>query len=219
VKEPTAGELKENVLKPMLAQAANFDDCCQLLLKGYYTIKRLQRSAEVSIRDLKSLTARFKWLATNNQNTDIKSLVFQACVHEFYHGIREPGLRDTLINALQTSLEVKSQPTVAENIIDYQGFIATPGFQTIINIIEENLLLSEQSQTSHIDYKQGIILEGPSGIGKSTITRKNSREKRLSKCSRQSKCGEEILPINSRHRGCGRHAVASLSSGCESHIR
>jgi hypothetical protein len=169
---PDDAFLKTNILEPRLQQHKGFAD---KLLTAYHLIQQHNPLGTYSIRDLENLAGRF--ICLNDGKTGAHQALLQACIGEFAGMIQDRQKRQTFVNELIEKLEIvpassSRTPSPIIKITDKISTTREKGY--LVEAIKQNLKLREQiivqaDQNMSSYYKHGMLTEGDSGIGKSTL--------------------------------------------------
>lgn len=161
----------ETILKPK-----KLEKYSKALLDAYDLIQKYNPHFAYSHRDLENVAKRLIVLAKE------KSGVLEACIEEFALTIQDPKVRQAFILELADTLQVDNLiergPAILTLEIPNRNsktnnkpiYIPTSKFP-IVRAIENHLKVRQQALESKSPgfYKQGIMLEGNAGLGKSTL--------------------------------------------------
>ncbi|MBX9587005.1 MAG: hypothetical protein K2X50_07075 [Gammaproteobacteria bacterium] len=158
--------LRKNIIDTELLELNLMQDAAnhvaEKLLWSFYHVKNYEPHCEISLRDLRSLVQRF--IVAYKANGNILESVKRAQWHEFGLMIRDLQQRE----AYQKAVEWKNQNEQLQ--IKEVGNLFIPSTKLpLVEIIEEDLAVCALAAKKKCTYRRGILLEGPSGIGKSSL--------------------------------------------------
>lgn len=134
----------------------------QQLLWVFNHITDFQPLLALSLRDMKSLLQRFA-LLYQRENNVVKALQ-STCDHEFTLGFTDNQQRQGYLAALNIAPTTHSEPVRKYGDL----FIPAEKFQ-LIDTIAEDLAICDAAAKDNKSYRYGILLEGCSGVGKSSF--------------------------------------------------
>jgi hypothetical protein len=139
----------------------------QHLLWAFYHIKAYSPHLEFSLRDIKSLMQRFALLY--RQNPNIEEVMWQTGIDEFSATIQNPEVRQAFIRELSQNIFTAPPAIKPEKSVRAMADIIVPATkQYIVEAIEQDLLMCQQAANGGY-YRRGVLLEGGSGVGKSSL--------------------------------------------------
>lgn len=172
-KLPDDHELQETILNPILKkELAHFS---APLLKVFHLIGECNPLHDYSQRDLKSVAERLVHvLQTKKQNEEATQLFLQTCITEFASSMQNKANRDHFIARLHHLFPqipvVKAHPASFFELKHRDTLLSLPQEKSyVVDKIVQDLHLSRNAIRSGRYYKQGILLEGAAGAGKSTL--------------------------------------------------
>jgi hypothetical protein len=175
--------LNINPLKPELRTEksdADVKKSYQFLLEAFHLAEALLPKNALSIRDLQNLRARWIYkVQNNNQHLPITTLALVTCLHEWQHRFNHvekvAELKDKLTQ-LALKFEISVPPTALETVRELKGtgnFYTSNQHLQLMNVIVEDMELASKDIEKTIDgaplAKRGVVLHGPSGIGKTQM--------------------------------------------------
>ncbi len=140
------------------------------IIEAYHLFEKSNPFFEMSIRDIENLALRFMFLA--QQMPDTKLALLKACMGEFSPSIKDTLSRKVFVNQLEIKLGVSCSNHIVQALIK-----VTPNFsiplekQYLIDALDQDLLMRESALQNKLcpKFKKGILTEGDSGLGKSTL--------------------------------------------------
>lgn len=179
-KKPSDPYLETILLKGLLEPENLFNpEYCKKLFAAYKLIQEHNPSFVYSIRDLENLSQRFITLAKLNPHEQIDKVLWQACMGEFAGAIFDVEQRQVFKTQLSQTLgyaEKLEDQQKMDGMVQLSPTYFLPAEKTyILNGIEQDLLLRNR-MISHAEqvkkeiyYKQGVLIEGDPGVGKSRM--------------------------------------------------
>lgn len=160
-------EFLEPSLKKLALSARDAAFISKHLLWAFHHIKDFNPYIQLSLRNVISLMQRFESLYDDNR--DIKTLVYETCCLEFASEISQTDLRIDFMETIQDKLAIKSKDKDEdERIIEINSFHLPVGKRYVLDALQHDLTMCEQNAASG-KYRRAILLEGHSGLGKSTL--------------------------------------------------
>lgn len=158
--------LRKNIIEPELLglnfTAEENSRIADKLLWSFYHVKDYEPHCEISLRDLRSLAQRFVVAKKLSDNVD--EAVKRAQWHEFGFMIRDEQQRKAYQKAIEYTPVIKSLSVISV------GNLWIPSTKYVhIEILEEDLAICAMATEKNRAYRRGILMEGPSGIGKSSL--------------------------------------------------
>ncbi|MBA3661873.1 MAG: AAA family ATPase [Gammaproteobacteria bacterium] len=170
----------ENIILKNLLSKHTFDNqvfIIKTMHMAYQLIETYVPTYKFSIRDLENLAKRFLALSHAYPQTEQNTLLFQACRGEFEGMIYNQVARLNFVNQLAAHLNL-AQPARPSPLIKLTDKVTIAEEHVYLyDAIQQDLLLRNEAIAENKDaaahsygyYKQGILLEGDSGLGKSTL--------------------------------------------------
>ncbi len=163
---PRTEWLRENIVEVEL-QASEFsteekNQISEKLLWAFFNIKEYEPHCEISLRDLRSLVQRF--LVVYQLTHNIEESVRKSQWHEFGFLIRDVKKRQQYKEVINLGYEADVLS------IEKVGNLYIPSTKySLVEIIREDLAMCDDAAVRDFAYRRGLLLEGPSGIGKSSL--------------------------------------------------
>jgi hypothetical protein len=155
-----------------------------VLIQIYHFVKSLDPQLLLTLRDLNNFTYRFAWIFNTQKNPLlIQQYLHQAALGEFSGRFSDPEIRQQFITQLQPNFLREagfSPPTQSTiGILELTPHYKLPSTKAyLLDTIQQSFLLRQYTMSSpetHTEksslFKMGILLEGDSGTGKSTLFR------------------------------------------------
>ena len=168
---PLESWIKENFilkeLRDLKIHPDKHDIVSSQLLWAFYHINDYNPHLEISLRDINSLLRRFALLTLSiNQPEEAAR---QTCLSEFAAAIPNIAKRRQFIDAVN-EMAMTTQPVTASEkpVRVIQDLVIPATKQYIVDAIEQDLLISKHAGKDTA-YRRGILLEGGSGVGKSSL--------------------------------------------------
>lgn len=195
VKSWNTQSILDRVLKPLcqehkgyMQDPDNHARILEQLLQVYQGLQKLNILQELSIRDAQSLSLR--WLKRLEQGEAPQTAALKACLSEWGH-LSPPGSSaDKAFQALLVKVGLGSQEEIQAAALStstppelktvMEGLktriLLSPARESLLAWVYENLQLSDQDRKRETKdkaplIKSGLSIEGPSGVGKSTLMR------------------------------------------------
>ncbi len=168
--KPDDDALEKIILKNVLSPELFIPENVKGLIAAYHLIETCNPFFEFSIRDVENLALRFTCLA--QQMDDKKLALLTACVGEFSPSIKDMQERANFINQLELTLGTKLPSESAQPLVKITPYFTIPREKKyIIDALEQDLWMRELSFENKLssNFKKGVIVEGDSGLGKSTL--------------------------------------------------
>ncbi len=140
----------------------------QQFMWAFHHIKEYNPYIELSLRNIISMLNTFEHLYT--PHSDIKQLIYDVCRLEFASEIQKPASRSEFLNTMQMRLRLLPGKDKQEMnaIIEVGGLTLPIEKKYIIEAMQHDLAMCEaNASTGH--YRRGVLLEGDSGLGKSSL--------------------------------------------------
>lgn len=172
-KMPDPEFIEKNILNKILP--THLQSYNKMLLTAYQLAVKSNPTFVYSNRDLESLAQRLCLMANDSKN-DIRENILNACYIEFSGSFYPLDKRTKFISELSQALNI-SAPLHSESIhlpstnnSDKKLFIPKEKFYCV-QAIRQDLALRQKALEAkeEMSYKQGILIEGGPGIGKSTL--------------------------------------------------
>ncbi len=164
---PLDAWIQEQIIAPILQPLALSVEFNQKvgteLLWAFNHIKDFNPLIEVSLRDVKALAQRFVLHYRRSQEPE--AAIRLACSQEFSPGISDAVSRDSFNQKLGMPAAKQDSLTV----IDYQGLLIPSSKMHLIATIEDDFQICEQAVKDGMPYRYGVLLEGGSAAGKTSI--------------------------------------------------
>ncbi len=149
-------------IKPVLTELKIPDHkMSENLLWAFHHVKDYYPHFVISLRDMENLVNRLKYISDSEK--DINTLVFKACCFEFACGIPDLKSRKQFIEALRSQIKPKpdkDKEDAADHVIQIGDISIPESKKFILEVLEQDLLCGS---------RKGILLEGNSGVGKSSL--------------------------------------------------
>ncbi|MEO8965377.1 MAG: hypothetical protein ABI370_11985, partial [Gammaproteobacteria bacterium] len=171
VKIPDDNYLENVVLKNILESKKLFSpNVAKQLLFAYHKVQSYNTFLPLSIRDLENLAQRFVFAAQQSSMPDINSILLSACLTEFAGVINNNTERqhfsgEITLNIMGKLTKPVARPAVTELL---PGRYITRQKEYLTTAIEQDLLMRGSAKGY---LKQAVLLEGDSGLGKSSLFR------------------------------------------------
>jgi hypothetical protein len=143
------------------------------LVKAFLKVLQINPRGIYSLRDLEDCARRFQLMQSQLKGKPLAKIFFLTCQATFVYGITEPAARKSFLTWLvQMTGNDYSQPV--DSLIPLSlnnDRIRVPGeYLPFLNAISLMFILRKQAirEGRMGGYKQGLLIEGPPGIGKST---------------------------------------------------
>jgi hypothetical protein len=164
---PSDQWLKTNIMMPILNQQ-NFSQTDSeaienRLLWAFHNIHRYSAHFKASIRDLRSLAQRF--IVILEKNHDLNKSLCDAIWYEFGYQIQDLTKRSSF-------QQVLGIPSIVENPIRLirVGHLYIPEAKYCwVEMINQDLDICAHASAQGQSFRRGILIEGPSGVGKSSL--------------------------------------------------
>lgn len=175
--------LNINPLKPELRTVktdADVQKCYQFLLEAFHLAASLLPKNSLSLRDLQNLRERWIYKVQNNsKHLSLTTLAVVSCLHEWQHRFNNlekiAEFKDKL-NKLANKFEISVLPAAIEPVREFKTtakFYPSHQHLQLMNLISEDMELARKDKEKTIDgaplAKRGVVLQGPSGIGKTQL--------------------------------------------------
>lgn len=167
---PDDAALKEKIIIPVLHQFSladvQQDELANKLIQIYHLLRNNRDFYTFSLRDFKNLTIRFCHLWKNNaRQQSLSEVLLAAFNQEYFYYFRGDAKQQAMAKAIANLLELtyESQQKAQETTFEVGGLTFPSTRRLLIEILFHDIELA------HYNTKRGILLEGPSGIGKSSI--------------------------------------------------
>lgn len=176
-KKPDDEFLKKAILQPILSPF-KLEAHTTSLLKIYHLAHKYNPFLPLSIRDLQSAAEGF--ILLNKTKSDAEAL-YQACVNAFAVSIAKPNQRQQFMQEIADICQLNQGKMIDEKpgVIEVAPhFYLSTEKSYILDAIKElfmqrkHLLNSTKEQGQENHHKQGVLLQGLSGLGKSTLLEK-----------------------------------------------
>lgn len=173
-KKPNDTALIEEIFHPMLQPKGLANKIyIDYLLQAYHLIEQYNPAFENSFRNAENLAQRFINLADKLRNdNEIKETLFQACASEFSGAIKNAEQRDKFVAELREKLALAPLVKTNAQLIKLHDLLITPEKKYLVDVISQSLdfrQLAHDDKTQQSASKLGVIIEGDSGLGKSTL--------------------------------------------------
>lgn len=176
-KMPDEEFLEHEVLNKILAPS-KLESQSKQILYAFYLIQQMNPQFSFSHRDLENAANRL--ILLHQQKVPLPT--FEACVEEFSLTIQDITLRQKFINHLAKQFTINVAPEEkASDLLELsvpekkskeaKTVLIPPEKFYIVKAVENALSLRDKAlKSSHpLAYKQGVMLEGEPGLGKSTL--------------------------------------------------
>lgn len=174
-KMPEADFIEKMILNRLL-KPANLEKHSRMLLLAYQLAVKSNPTVVYSNRDLESLAQRFCLMVKNNNETDVRQHILDACRIEFAGSFSPLDKRENFISQLQNVLGIDLPAQIEQTTLPSPNSSAEKLFipdekYYCIEAIRQDLAICQQAleQKDMGSYKQGVLLEGGAGLGKSTL--------------------------------------------------
>jgi MoxR-like ATPase len=185
VKSWTNEGLFNHILLPMCRKAKGFDEkahstTLKQLLAAYHLAGQLMSKDTLSIRDLQQLT--FRWLKAIEHSKDANLSAYKAAWFEwaesFMDAQKSARFKIDLTKLFGLKLELKPEPVQLGS-----EYYLSHSRRMLLTQIAEDMQLSAEATSTSADTaplaKSGLLIEGASGIGKSTLLEKFLKSKQI----------------------------------------
>jgi hypothetical protein len=140
------------------------DSIHHIFLTSYQLTKK-DHPNEVSLRDLQMLCQRYQSALPGDASHEY--LAINACVRQFIGLYPTPEKQQVWLDNLASRTGITPSPYEATKTPDYSGhYVLPPSRQFVWQQILEDIALF---RTGNLSAKGGILIEGPSGIGKTRM--------------------------------------------------
>lgn len=175
-KMPEDDYLEKMVLKSILEPHALYTkNITEAMLFAYDLIIQYNPYLPLSTRDLESLAQRYITLAKEHSDGSMH-IMWDACVGEFAGAILETEKRERFISELADKFNLSKQEFNENDFIQITPSCLIPQEKAyLVRAIEQDLQIRDRfnqepaEHDSETFYKQGVIIEGDAGLGKSTL--------------------------------------------------
>ncbi len=162
---PHDESIKHQIIVPILDDSKlnipNKDEVIERLLLAFHHMKKFEAHREISLRDIISLVKRFVLIYRQLQN--IEEAIQKTLWHEFGHSIRDAQKREEY----KRFLGIVEHPQDEIEVFEVKHLLIPNTKYPMVEMNQEDLRICDMSaKTSH---RRGVIVEGPSGIGKSSL--------------------------------------------------
>lgn len=185
-------EFIEKTILNRILKPANLEKCISSLLKAYQLAVTSNPAVIYSNRDLESLAQRL-CLLTSTSCEDIPSAILNACRIEFGGSFSSLEKREQFVTELSKLLNtplktLKKGVTLKFPDTSLDSLFIPSEKYDYVEAICQDLLIREKTLEAkdEIPCKQGILLEGAAGLGKSTLFEALLLEKGYSKESKNT---------------------------------
>lgn len=163
---PTDSFFINAILLPILAELNQIgEQHYQQMLQVYHCVNEFNPYLWLSIRDVQNLAHRLTVIFDKGVSVEVN--IARACVGEFAPAIRHPKRRVDFINKVYGICGLSPPEPEKNSLMTVFGNKkVTVQKRYVIDAIEQHLMLCERGRG---DYKRGLIIEGESGLGKSTL--------------------------------------------------
>ncbi len=178
---PNKKYLTNVILKPLLQQY-HLNDAffIKTLITCFYAINQYNSLLQPSIRDLENLAVRFialTLLANKPQGDHIKPILLRAGVSEFACRMRDAEQRSAYIAAIEKLIGVTPPAEEKKWIVlsKEKKYVLPKEKRYIVEAVEQyllitrNILMKPEHANLAARFKWRLILEGPSGVGKTSF--------------------------------------------------
>jgi hypothetical protein len=166
---PLESWIKDNfivkALRALNIENAKHDAISSQLLWAFYHINDYNPHLEISLRDINSLLRRFALLSTSNSPEEAAR---QTCLSEFSAAIPNIAKRQQFIAAVNDMTTATPVTAPEKPVRVIQDLVIPATKQYIVDAIEQDLLICQHAGNDKA-YRRGILLEGGSGVGKSSL--------------------------------------------------
>lgn len=172
----------EKVTLKLILEPKNLYDSFypKALLHAYHLIREYNPVFVYSNRDLENLAQRFITMfitiIERNATKNTSWALWKACIGEFAGTIHDPEKRRKFIDELAQYFKIEETQEAKGTLITLNAAYSIPNEKAyLVEAIEQDLALRERILTEAASgkqafyYKQGVLIEGDSGLGKSTL--------------------------------------------------
>ncbi len=151
------------------------DQISQHLLWAFHHVKDYHPHIVTSLRDIDSLVQRFKFIYQPEKN--LRTLTFKACLLEFSCAIPDLKNRTKFIEALRSKIKPeaeKDKNELDDDVTSIGDILIPESKKYIVEALEQDLIAGK---------RRGVLFEGGSGIGKSSLMKALLEKHQFSKNS------------------------------------
>lgn len=168
---PDDNYLENTILKSLLEPRGLFHKkYTDVLLFAYHLVQKHNIFFVASIRDLENICQRFMTLVVGEADVNkIQDALLMSCIGEFAGSIKNDTERKVFINELECKLIAKYE--TSNKLLKINDSLSIPASkQYILQAIDQDLAIRERLlKEGYFYFKPCIVLEGESGLGKSTL--------------------------------------------------
>lgn len=172
IPELTKESMHNKFIKPFIKDKAVIEQVIKVCMLTYDFMKQIKESTlAFTPRNLKNIVLRFNQLHEKLKANNLLESLWLSCYDELRY-ILSPKLKQQFKHMMSTHIQLEAYQTLKKTLIEQEGAqINFPNYATTHvrarRLIKQFLELKDTAGTSYNG--SGLLLEGPPGIGKSTL--------------------------------------------------